>query len=208
MAKRGLNKMQHPYFSDGMKIGLFGGSFNPPHAGHALVSERLRFKLNLDLVWWLVSPQNPLKNETPADPKARIEACRKIAGHHKTYISDEETALGSTYTANTIAALKRRYPRVNFVWLMGADSMRAIHRWRNWQQIFEQVPIAVYPRPGETVRAGLGPAAACFAQSRIPHNQAAILATHNRPAWTLLEGVLSPLSSTQVRKLGAAKGSD
>ena len=191
--------MTKPFFSDGMKIGLFGGSFNPPHAGHALVSERLRVRLNLDLVWWLVSPQNPLKAEAPAQAATRIAACRNIAGQHKTYVSDEETRLGSSYTANTIRALKKRHPNVHFVWLMGADSMCGIHHWRDWQEIFRQIPIAVYPRPGHTVRSGLGPAATCFARNRIHPDDAATLAGRTCPSWTLLEGVMSPLSSTQIR---------
>jgi len=191
--------MVTPFFTDGMKIGLFGGSFNPPHAGHALVSERLRVRLGLDLVWWLVSPQNPLKSEAPETAGKRIAACRAIASQHKTYVSDEETALGSTYTADTIRALKRRHPNVHFVWLMGADSMCGIHRWRDWHEIFQQIPVAVYPRPGVTVRAGLGPAATYFARNRIHPDDAATLAGRPCPAWTLLEGVMSPLSSTQIR---------
>ena len=191
--------MGKPFFSDGMKIGLFGGSFNPPHAGHALVSEKLRIRLGLDLVWWLVSPQNPLKLETPADTATRIKACREIAPPHKTYVSDEEMGLGSSYTADTIRALKNRHPNVHFVWLMGADSMCAIHRWRNWRTIFEQLPVAVYPRPSATIRAGLAPAAACFARHRLLPADAPTLAARATPAWTLLDGVTSPLSSTQLR---------
>ncbi|MGC6472438.1 MAG: nicotinate (nicotinamide) nucleotide adenylyltransferase [Parvibaculales bacterium] len=197
--------MVKPFLSDGMKVGLFGGSFNPPHAGHALVSERLRARLGLDLVWWLVSPQNPLKKEAPESSAMRIDACRDIAGPHKTYISDEETGLGSAYTANTIRTLKKRHPNVHFVWLMGADSMCGIHRWRDWQAIFQQIPVAVYPRPGATVRAGLGPAATCFARNRIHPDDAASLAGRPCPAWTLLEGVMSPLSSTQIRSGRSAR---
>ena len=115
----------------------------------------------------------------------RIDACRDIAGPHKTYISDEETGLGSPYTANTIRTLKKRHPNVHFVWLMGADSMCGIHRWRDWQTIFQQIPVAVYPRPGATVRAGLGPAATCFARNRIHPDDAASLAGRPCPAWTL-----------------------
>ncbi|MGC6512365.1 MAG: nicotinate-nucleotide adenylyltransferase [Parvibaculales bacterium] len=193
--------MGKPFFSDGMKIGLFGGSFNPPHAGHALVSERLRTRLGLDWVWWLVSPQNPLKPEAPADAAERIAACREIAVTPKTYVSDEETQMGSNYTADTIRTLKKSHSNVHFVWLMGADSLCDMHRWRSWRDIFRQIPIAVYPRPGTTVRAGLSPAASCFSRNRIHPDEAASLAGRRCPAWTLLEGVTSPLSSTQLRSV-------
>jgi len=192
--------MRRPVFFDGMKIGLFGGSFNPPHAGHALLARTLQTQLNLDLVWWLVSPQNPLKQEKPAAENTRIKACQQIAGSHKTYVSNVETMLGTSYTADTIARLKAKYPNVHFVWAMGADSLRHVHRWRNWQEIFNQVPVAVYPRPGETSAAGLAPAAQYFAQARRPASAAAQLATQNAPAWILLEGATNASSSTSIRQ--------
>ncbi len=194
-----------PFFSDNMKIGLFGGSFNPPHKGHAFISERLRIKLNLDLIWWLVSPQNPLKKTAPENINTRIAACQRVAGHHKVYISDAETHLQTSHTADTIRLLKAKYPNVHFIWLMGADNMRTVHHWRNWKQIFYQVPIAVYPRPSETVRAGLGISATVFAQHRLPPQNAHKLIYKNKPAWTLLEGRTNALSSTILRENNSPK---
>ncbi|MGC6475170.1 MAG: nicotinate-nucleotide adenylyltransferase [Parvibaculales bacterium] len=192
--------MRRPVFFDGMRVGLFGGSFNPPHEGHVLLARKLQVQLKLDLVWWLVSPQNPLKQEKPENAQQRIKACEEIAGTYKTYISNEETLLGTTYTADTIACLKAKYPNVRFVWIMGADSLRSIHKWRNWQEIFNQVPVAVYPRPNETITAGLGPAAQYFAHARRPANEASLLPTQNTPAWILLDGKTHASSSTSIRQ--------
>lgn len=188
-----------PLFLGGMKIGLLGGSFDPPHQGHILVSEHLKKRLGLDVIWWLVTPQNPLKPRSSSPTKARLAACQKLIGTRKIYVSAEEEKLGTFYTADTLKALQAAHPHINFVWLMGADNLKTLHHWRDWSDIMRAMPVAVYPRGGETVRAGLAPAAAKFAQSRLPAQQASTLATKKPPAWVLVESVTSALSSTQLR---------
>ncbi len=182
-----------------MKIGLFGGSFDPPHEGHVLVCRRLQTLLQLDLIWWLVAPQNPLKPAAAMPLSDRLAACRKLAGNHKTYISAEEETLKTQHTADTIKALQKLYPHVRFVWLMGADNLKNFHQWHDWEKIMAALPLAIYPRPNETVKAGLGMAASRYAAARLPIEKAAHLATHKPPAWVLVDGMTSPASSTALR---------
>ena len=134
----------------GLKIGLLGGSFNPAHAGHLYVSEVARKRLGLDYVWWLVSPQNPLKPVAGMAPFAkRLAAARKLAGRHpRLIVTALEQALGTRYTIDTIAVLQRRFPHVEFVWLMGSDNLEQFHRWRRWPEIAARLPLAVVLRPG------------------------------------------------------------
>jgi nicotinate-nucleotide adenylyltransferase len=133
-----------------MRVGLFGGSFDPPHAGHRAVSLEAIERLRLDAVWWLVSPQNPLKPHAPADLTRRIEAARALADHPRIKVTGIEAALGTTYTADTIRRLKARLPGVRLVWMMGADNLASFHRWRDWKRIASDVPIAVFNRPGSS----------------------------------------------------------
>lgn len=192
-----------------MKIGLLGGSFDPPHHGHVLISERLRVLLGLDFIWWLVSPQNPLKKDPSLSTAQRLAACQAIRAKTQTkakiYVSAEEERLGTQYTADTLKVMTVKYPQINFVWLMGADNLKNLHRWNCWQDIMMTMPMAVYPRPGETVRGGLGLAATCFAQNRLPAHQAGALMNYKAPAWVLVEGVTSDFSSTQIRKTKTQK---
>jgi len=188
-----------------MRIGLLGGSFNPAHAAHRQISLAALKRLRLDQVWWLVSPGNPLKAKakTP-DLETRITIARAVAHHPKIVVTGFEGARagalsGSAYTIDTIRFLKRRYPTVNFVWLMGADNLVSFHRWRSWETLFRLVPIAVLDRPGYRLKARASRAAQRFASAAIDETDAPGLPGMEPPAWTLLTLPLSSLSSTRLR---------
>ena len=187
----------------GLRVGLLGGSFDPAHAGHVHITRWALRALALDRVWWLVSPGNPLKADAPADLSRRLQAARAVVRHPRVVVSDLEASAGTRYTAATLAVLRRRYPGVRFVWLMGADNLRSFHRWERWEEIMATVPVAVLARPGEQLRAGLSPAARRFARWRLPQAQAAALPFCRPPAWTLLSGPMLDLSSTALRAAGA-----
>ncbi|MEC6997965.1 MAG: nicotinate-nucleotide adenylyltransferase [Pseudomonadota bacterium] len=188
-------------FTPGMTVGLFGGSFDPPHKGHSLVSAKLKAALSLDVVWWLVAPQNPLKTRSPDSMENRLNACRELVGsfNNRVYISDEETRLGTRNTVDTVRKLKQIYPQVKFIWLMGADNMASLHHWKDWQVLMHDIPMAIYPRSGYVVKAGLSPAAQQFGNYRIASDQAANLKTIDAPAWVLLTGKMDDISSTTLR---------
>ncbi|HEU0221261.1 MAG TPA: nicotinate-nucleotide adenylyltransferase [Paracoccaceae bacterium] len=185
-----------------MRIGLYGGSFNPPHAGHRHVSQMALKRLGLDRVWWLVSPGNPLKQEGPAPLARRLAACRALCAHPRVEISDLEARLGTRFTAETLARLRRLYPGVRFVWLMGADNLAQFHRWESWDWIMETVPIGVLARPGGQLAAGLSPAARRYARFRVRGPMASRLPFARPPAWTLLTGPMLAISSTDLRRRG------
>ncbi len=185
----------------GMRVGLFGGSFNPPHEGHAHVAETAKRRLNLDRVIWLVSPQNPLKSgRETADLAQRMAQTRAIANEPGMIVSDLEARLGSAYTIDTIRWLKARFPGVKFVWIMGADSLATFHRWRGWTQIMREVPVAVVSRPWISLKSRFSPAARRFAAARLPTHQARLLADKRPPAWAFLFGRFNFLSSTMLRE--------
>lgn len=194
--------LRQPLALPGMSIGLLGGSFDPPHAGHVHISRWALGAFRLDRVWWLVSPGNPLKPDSPADMGRRIAEARRIMVHPRVEVTDLEARLGTRYTAETLRALRRRYRGVRFVWLMGADNLRSFHRWENWEEILATVPAGVLARPGQQVAAGLSPAARRFARYRLPQAAAAQLARSSAPAWTMLAGPMLDLSSTCLRRTG------
>ena len=185
----------------GMRVGLFGGSFNPAHGGHAHVAETARRRLGLDRVIWLVSPQNPLKprHET-ADLAERMATARALAQGPGMIISDAETKLGSAYTIDTVRALKARFPGVHFVWVMGADSLASFHRWKGWTQIMREIPVAVVSRPWISLKSRFSPAARRFARFRRSSMNAAGLPHAQAPAWVFLRGPLNFQSSTALRE--------
>jgi len=189
-----------PGVSPGRRIGLLGGSFNPAHEGHLEISRLALDLLALDEVWWLVSPQNPLKSEDSMAPLAqRFRAAKRRAGRHPIQVTDIEAELDTRFTADTLAALKNRYPAARFVWLMGADNLCQIHRWRNWSRIFHSVPVAVFARPTYSLRAEQSKAARRFARHRIKPFRAAGLANRRAPAWVLFKRPLNPVSATKIR---------
>ncbi len=197
----GRIKAHPPYASPGQVIGLLGGSFNPPHAAHLMISETALKRLGLDKVWWIVSPGNPLKRRAETAPLAeRIVQCRAMARNPHIIVTDFEADLKTPYTASTLAFLKARNPLVRYVWIMGADNLATFHRWHHWREIFTTVPIAVVDRPGWRLKALASKAARAFASARLPESDAAGLASHPPPAWTFLTGPLSQVSSTALRK--------
>jgi nicotinate-nucleotide adenylyltransferase len=190
-----------PPHARGMRIGLYGGSFNPPHAAHVMVSRRALRRLRLDRVWWLVTPGNPLKDNGRLPPlAARMAQARALLADPRILPTDVEARLGTRYTADTVAALQRLCPGVHFVWIMGGDGLADLHRWRNWRGLAGRVPIAVIDRPGTTHRAVRMPAALRLARSRIDEADAPTLALRHPPAWTLLHGPRSRLSSSALRR--------
>lgn len=184
----------------GLKVGLLGGSFNPAHEGHLHITKMCLNALGLDRVWWLVSPGNPLKPVKGMAPFAeRLASAEAMARDPRIVVSDIETRLGTRYTADTLAALTGRFPEIRFVWLMGADNMLQFPKWRNWREIAETVPIAVYPRPGYTLKARLSPAATALREATLDASDAALLPHLVPPALAFLTGPESTYSATEIR---------
>ena len=189
-----------PLYSNGMRIGLLGGSFNPPHRAHRAISLFAIKRLKLDRVWWLVTPGNPLKeNGGLPDLDARAEAARNMADDPRIDISCLESVIGTRYTVDTVSYLRRRASGLRFVWIMGADNLAQFHRWQNWRRIASEMPIAVIDRPPQSFRALAAPAAQALARYRLPENQAGRLADQRAPAWVFLTGMKLNLSSTGLR---------
>jgi nicotinate-nucleotide adenylyltransferase len=185
-----------------LRIGLLGGSFNPAHEGHMAISLYGLKRLGLDQVWWLVSPQNPLKARKGMAPFGeRLARARLLARRHaRIRATDIERQLGTVCTIDTLEALRRRFPRARFVWLMGADNLANVHRWRRWEAVFATVPIAVFRRPGYAVKSCRSKAAVRFAAARRKTEAAALLAAAPPPAWVALDNPLSKLSATAIRQ--------
>ena len=190
-----------PPYARGMRIGLFGGTFNPPHEAHLAACLLAMKRLNLDRVWWLVTPANPLKDTRGLTPLGeRIRAIQAFARHPRIHVTGFEAAIGSNYTFKTVSFLRRRCPGVHFVWIMGADNLRSFHRWRNWRGIAALVPIAVVDRLGPSLYATGGIAGEALARWRVPEHAAKTLPLRQPPAWTYLHGLKSALSSTARRR--------
>ncbi|MDE1173077.1 MAG: nicotinate-nucleotide adenylyltransferase [Parvibaculaceae bacterium] len=189
-----------PAVPAGRRIGLLGGSFNPAHEGHVHLSEMARRALRLDEIWWLVSPQNPLKPVQGMRPlNERLAGARAMAKGHPIRVSDLERVLGTRYTVDTIEALQARYRGVRFVWLMGADNMAGLPRWSRWRGIVARIPVAVYPRPGHTLKARLALAASVWRGHCLDPEDAALLAAMPPPALVFLAGREHPASATAIR---------
>jgi nicotinate-nucleotide adenylyltransferase len=182
-----------------MRIGLFGGSFDPPHDGHVHLAAIALRRLRLDRVWWLVSPGNPLKAGASADFAARLAAARDLARHPRFVVTDLEGRLATRYTVDTVAQVRLAFPAVRFVWLMGADNLAQLPRWKGWTRLMHSVPVAVIDRPGAAPGAALSKAAQRFAAARVDEADAGRLADLTPPAWTYLRERLHPESSTRLR---------
>jgi nicotinate-nucleotide adenylyltransferase len=183
-----------------MKIGLFGGTFDPPHQAHRAVCLIAMRRLGLDRVWWLVTPGNPLKDTSGLSPLSeRLAAARALANHPRIDVTGFEVEIGARFTYDTVRYVKTHCPGVRFVWIMGADNLRSFHRWQNWRGITELVPIAVVDRLGPSLYATSGIAGQALARFRLPEAAAATLAARQPPAWVYLHGLKSPLSSTALR---------
>ena len=182
------------------RVGLLGGSFNPGHAGHLEISRLALARLRLDEVWWLVSPQNPLKAAAGMAPfAARLEAARALNTDPRIRVTGIEREFGTRYTKDTLGALKGRFPGVRFVWIMGADNMAEVCRWKAWPAIFRTVAIAIFARPSYSLRALSGRAARRFRRARIGESQAGRLAGMSPPAWVFLNRPRNPASATRIR---------
>lgn len=189
-----------PHVEKGMSVGLFGGTFNPPHAGHLLVAETALRKLRLNQLWWMVTPGNPLKeNSTLPGLAERLAWCRDHIEDPRVKLSAFEAAHGLTYTAETLKFVLSRNRGVHFVWVMGADNLAGFHRWQDWQEIANSVPIAVIDRPGSTLSYLSSVMAKTFNSARVDEDDAAALARMEAPAWTFIHGPRSSLSSTAIR---------
>lgn len=193
--------LKAPPFGEGQRIGLFGGSFNPAHYGHYMVALYALKRLDLDWVWWMVSPQNPLKDPSETDEyAARLAYTAKIARHPRFVVTDIEKQMGARTTAETLHGLKPILARGHFVWIMGADSFASLHLWHDWLDIPQTLPMAVLARPGYSLRALGGPAATRLAESQLPTEAARKLATTPPPAWCFIPMPLRPESSTAIRR--------
>ena len=190
-----------PLHAPGMRIGLLGGSFNPPHAAHRAISLFALKRLQLDRVWWLVTPGNPLKDSRALRVlDARLDAARGVAADSRIDVTAVETAFNTRYTVDTLRALHQRCRGVRFVWIMGADNLAQFHRWRNWRGIADIIPLAVIDRPPLGGRALGAPAAQALAPYRVAERDAPRLAELVPPAWTFLSGMKLDISSTALRR--------
>ena len=190
-----------PAHYPGQRIGLFGGSFNPPHAAHLSACLLAMKRLRLDRVWWLVTPGNPLKDTIALAPLAeRVIAARALAHHPRIDVTGIEAEIGVRYSHDTVRYLVSHCPGVRFVWIMGADNLRTFHYWQKWRGIAELVPIAVVDRLGASLQATGSVAAQALSRRRVPEREASSLLERRPPAWVLLHGLKSPLSSTALRR--------
>ena len=191
-----------PIATPGQAVGLLGGSFDPAHQGHLAITTESMKRFALDRVWWLVSPGNPLKRDTPASLERRVAHAADVAHHPRIDVTALEVQIKARFTADTIAALKARYPGVRFVWLMGSDNLAQFHKWDRWKSIAGAVPIGVLARPGHRLSALNGTAARMLRHSRVP---AGLLAQCDPPAWSFANIPMRSDSSTALRRAGVWK---
>ncbi|WP_415183049.1 nicotinate-nucleotide adenylyltransferase [Phaeovulum sp.] len=195
-----------PIALPGMTIGLLGGSFDPAHEGHAMITREALKRFGLDRVWWLVSPGNPLKAHGPAPLRERIASARAVMTDPRVVITGVEAELGTRYTTQTLERLIRLYPGVRFVWLMGADNLVQFHRWDRWQKILRMVPVGILARPGMRIAARRSKAASIFAGARLSAEQAPLLPGRPPPAWCFVNVPMLDLSSSSIRARGDWRG--
>jgi nicotinate-nucleotide adenylyltransferase len=191
-----------PRFGDRRRtrVGLLGGSFNPAHAGHRHVAELARKRLGLDQVWLMVSPGNPLKPRRGMAPLSeRLTSAAAIGDGRRVIATMIEAVLGTKYSADTLRLLKRRFPQVHFVWIMGADLLTQLPRWRRWTEIGRRVPFVMFPRPGYTLAALSGQAARRLQHIRRPAHEASVL-SRARSGWAFLPAPRSAASATALRE--------
>ncbi len=198
--------MRNPYrippVNGPLKIGLFGGSFNPPHQGHVQVSQLALRRLDLDQIWWIVTPGNPLKSHTQLLPiDERLLLCRKICTNPSFKVTGFEAGFNTRFTADTLKILLTHRPLAMFTWVMGADNLAGFHKWERWRDIITSVPIAVIDRPGASQSSFSSPAACQIERFRLKRNQAPCLPFRDAPAWTYIHGPRSYLSSSAIRSL-------
>jgi nicotinate-nucleotide adenylyltransferase len=196
----GAFELKAPPARRGMRIGLLGGSFDPPHGGHLHISQEAMKRLRLDQLWWLVSPGNPLKPDGPWPLGKRLRQCRELAGDEpRIRICAPEALTASPYSIDLLRQLRRKHPAVSFIWLMGADNLAGFHRWRKWRAIASLMPMAVIDRPASRYRALSSRAGRRLAPYRLGERESRSLARRKPPAWALLSVPLNHESSSAVR---------
>lgn len=189
-----------PPHGRGQRIGLLGGSFNPPHAAHRQISLIALRRLKLDAVWWLVTPGNPLKEQGGLpDVRQRMDQARRLAHHPKIHVSAIESLIGTRFTIDTMRRLLAHCPDLHFVWLMGSDNLVQFHRWKHWQRIASFMPLAVIDRPATTLKATRSRAALRFGPCRLQEQAAMSVVGRKAPVWVFLHDRRSALSSTALR---------
>lgn len=196
-------KCGFPYARRGEIIGLLGGSFDPAHAGHVHITREALKRFGLSRIWWLVSPGNPLKAHGPAPLPQRIARAEALMQHPRVTVTGIEAHLGTRYTAQTLRALRARYPGVRFVWLMGADNLVQLHRWQDWRDIVRTCPIGVLARPAVRISACTSPAARIYAGARLPAAAAGRLGRAAPPAWCFVNVPMVAHSSSAIRASGS-----
>ncbi len=204
MNTKDLNRetyLRMPHVEPNMTVGLFGGSFNPPHEGHLLVAQTAIRKLKLDQLWWIVTPGNPLKSHgNLATLGERIACSKALVRDPRIRVTAFEAAQGLHYTAQTLKFVLKRNIGVRFAWVMGADNLANFHKWQHWQTIAQSVPIAIIDRPGSTLSFLSSIMAKRFDYARIDEDDAARLPHMQAPAWTFIHGPRSHHSSTAIRQ--------
>lgn len=191
-----------PIARAGQVVGVLGGSFDPAHEGHVHITQAALERFGLDRVWWLVSPANPLKSRGPAPLDTRLAAARDVMQHPRVDVTDIEARLGTRYTAQTVLALRRTYPGVRFVWLMGADNLAQFHRWQDWRKIMARVPVGVLARPGDRISARMSKAARIYRENRLIGRESVLLGRAQAPVWSFVNLPMSAASSTAIRAAG------
>ncbi len=191
-----------------MRVGLLGGSFNPAHQGHLHISRLALKRLRLDAVWWVVSPQNPLKSTAGMAPLGErlANAAQVAAADECILVTDLENRLGTRYAVDTLAILIKEQPGTDFVWVMGADNLFQVPRWKQWRRLFRMLPIAVFARPSYSFRALSSRATRRFAAARVRESRAGSLAGMSPPAWVYLNTRLDDTSATRIRAEAASVG--
>ena len=197
-----MQRQGAPYARAGQVVGLLGGSFDPAHDGHVHITKAALERFGLDRVWWLVSPANPLKTRGPAPIGERMAAAKSVMQHPRVTVTDIEERLGTRYTAQTIVALQAAYPGVHFVWLMGADNLAQFHRWQDWREIMERVPVGVLARPGDRISARMSKTARLYRAHRLIGRASQLLARAEAPMWSFVNLPMSQSSSTAIRAAG------
>lgn len=188
------------YLWAGRTVGLLGGSFNPAHEGHLHISHYALKQLGLDAVWWMVSPQNPLKSTKGMAPQSeRIESAQRVANHPRIVVTGIEAELKTRYTVDTLDALHRHFPATRFVWLMGTDNLHQAPKWKNWTRIFETVPVCIFSRPPRGGNVRDSAVMRRYKDHLLPQEQARLLVSTPLPAWTILHIPLNHLSASQIR---------
>tara|TARA_B100002051_G_C16729031_1_gene637056 strand:+ start:207 stop:788 length:582 start_codon:yes stop_codon:yes gene_type:complete len=182
------------------KIGLLGGSFDPPHKGHLFISLEAKKILKLDEVWWLVTPKNPLKISEPATYMERIYNCKKITRNYPIKIQEIEKKIRSDYSYKTISFILNHYRNIKFFWLMGADNLISFHKWEKWQKIFNNMSIVIFKRHGYNTYALKSIASQKFKNKRVTKSNLQLIDFDKLPSWSFIENKEVKISSTNIRR--------